>query len=287
MVWRAKRAYFFFSLPHRLTGRSFFLLCASVSLWSFFRRRYDRAMEAARWADFSGFVIVQAVVFVALAGWQRKSLRAITRILLPSLICGLPIGFAFDLLIGRARDVFAYDIAPSWLFFAVNGFFSYGLALATAALFPPAVVRTRAPRWRRVAVIAGLALAGAIAAALFPATALARMVAAGCLVVGAGEVAAALARRSGPLGTLLAADAVPFLRFWRWSASLGLIYEVANAVLPVWRWSLSATLPLWTSELFIVAFGYFVLFHPLALAWQSFGEERGEGRAADDLVERQ
>jgi hypothetical protein len=244
-------------------------------------------MEAARWADFWGFVLVQAVVFFALAGWRRKSARAIAGILLPSLIGGLPIGFAFDLLIGRARDVFAYHIAPSWLFFAVNGFFSYGLALATAALFPPVVVRTRAPSWRRVAVIAGLALAGTIAAALFPATTLARMLVAGCLVVGAGEVAAALARRSGPLGALLAADAVPFLRFWRWSASLGLVYEVANAVLPVWRWSLSATLPPWASELFIVAFGYFVLFHPLALAWQSFGEERGEGRAADDLVERE
>ena len=251
------------------------------------RRRYDDGMEAARWTDFWSFVLVQGAIFLALAWWRGKSARETAAILAPSLIAGLPIGFGFDLLIGRARDVFAYYIEPSWLFFAVNGFFSYGLALATAALFPPVVLPTRAKRARRIAILAGIALAGTASATLFPKVTLARMVAAGWLVLGAGEALVALGRRSGPLGALLAADAVPFLRFWRWSASLGLAYEIANAVLPVWRWALSDTLPAWASELFIVAFGYFVLFHPLVLAWQSLREERGERRAADDLVERE
>jgi hypothetical protein len=241
-------------------------------------------MELVRWVDFGGLVLVQAAIFLALAGWRGKRTGELGAILWPSLVAGLPLGIGFDLLIGDGRGVFAYEIAPGWFFLAVNGVLSYGLAIATAALFPRVVVARRAARTRRVALLLALALAGVVLFALLPATTLARMFAAGWVVISGGEVLLALAGRSGPLGELLAGDARPFWRLWRWSAALGLAYEAANAVLQVWDWALDASLPRTLSELFIVAFGYVVLFHPMAVAWQSLREERGEGRAADDLV---
>jgi hypothetical protein len=240
--------------------------------------------EAARWADFGGFVLVQAALFLALAGWRGKRTGELWAILGPSLVAGLPVGVGFDLLIGEGRGIFTYEIAPSWLFLAVNGLFSYGFAIATAALFPTVVARQRGARAWRVALLAVLAVAGIAMGACLRATTLARMFTAGWVVVWGGEALLAASGRSGPLAALLSGEARPFRRLWIWGVALGLAYEAANAAVPVWDWALDASLSRALSELFIIAFGYVVLFHPMAAAWQSLREERGDRRAADDLV---
>jgi hypothetical protein len=239
------------------------------------------------WTDFWSFVAVQAAVFLALARWRGKGVREVAAVLGLSLVAALPFGAVFDLLIGRAGDIFGYYLRPTPLFFIVNGLFSYGLALATATLFPAAIVPLppRAGRYRRAALLAAGALAAGVAANLLLGATLARMADAGVIVVAVGEVVLALRGRSGPLGALLAGEVMPLARFWAWSAALGLVYELANAYFPVWHWALFATLPRGTTEGFIVAFGYFVLFHPLVLAWQSVRQQHREGGGAGDLVE--
>jgi hypothetical protein len=111
------------------------------------------------------------------------------------------------------------------------------------------------------------------------------MFAAGWLVVAAGEAILLLDRRRGPVGALIAGDLTPFGLFWAATVAIGLSYEIANYYFPVWRWTLADTLPRPAAETFIIGFGYFVLFHPLALAWR-LGLEQLEGDAADKFVQR-
>jgi len=221
------------------------------------------------WNNFFFVVLLQLFVYIGVLIVAKTRIRKFWMILIVSALIGLLFGAFYDLVIGSSIDIFSYRINYSWQFFILNSIFSYGLAVATAAAFPPIF----AARGRRVsrsvaACLAVAAVAGVVVLAAFATWPILRVFSAGGAILAAGEIAALWLDRRGPIVALFLGQPAYLVRLWIWSAAIGLVYETANHVFPVWIWGLLETHSLPTTELLIVGFGYVVLFHPLVFGWQ-------------------
>lgn len=245
-------------------------------------------MRQQPWLSFAVFVLVQLALLLVAAFLRGLSARALVRVVIPSLLLGLPFGFLFDVLIGNGAAIFRYALPPSSLFLALNGAFSYGSAVATAALFPQVVsARWRSIRWLPpVLLFVVLIAAGGIGVGLRYGWILPRMISIGVWVVAAGEIAAALSGRAGPFYAMALGDVAPIASLCAASSAVGGIYEIANYCFPVWRWELGSVVPFWFAEGLIVMFGYVVLFHPLVVAWQ-LAQEKVRRPLSDKFMQRQ
>ena len=116
-------------------------------------------------------------------------------------------------------------------------------------------------------------MAGVVVLAAFATWPILRVFSAGGAILAAGEIAALWLDRRGPIVALFLGQPAYLVRLWIWSAAIGLVYETANHVFPVWVWGLLETHSLPTTELLIVGFGYVVLFHP----WYSVGRSFSKG----------
>lgn len=232
-------------------------------------------MTQPPWVNFALLLLVQLAVLLAALRLRRRQPAVLLRLLPPSFLIGIPVGVLFDLLIGARATVFHYALPPSLAFLLLNGAFSYGLALATAALFPRILFPWRGSGRGAAMLLAAAVAAAGLAGALFGEALLLRMIGLGVLVLAASELAALVFGRAGPLAELAFGHAAPFAALLAASAALGLAYEIGNAIFPVWRWTLSTHLPAALVEAMIVCGGYVVLFHPLATGWQLLQEKFG------------
>jgi|GEM_PF-3502007 len=225
------------------------------------------------WACFAAVVGVQLAVFAGVAAARRVPAGPALRLLLLAAAFGVPYGLAFDLIVGEAFDVFAYRLAPTVPFLILNGALSYGLAAATVWVLPinraPA---GRPPAWQTA--VAGAVFAAALAVVAVSGTPLPTVIGLGAAILAAGELAGALAGRAGPGLGVLQGRPRPALRLWTAAVAIGLVYEAANALCPVWAWTPLPGLPgLWTHAA-IVLLGYVVLLHPALIARQALMARR-------------
>jgi hypothetical protein len=234
------------------------------------------------WINFMAMVTCQVVIFFAFAKVRRLSLHHVSIIIGPSLVFGLPFGLMFDLIIDCGASIFQYFLGQDITFLALNGLLSYGVAVATAARFPREVIRRRSQRLSRsdlAIILAAAILIGAGLLALRISGPLLEMFWAGTIVITFGEITALLAGWFGPVARLLRGEFRPFCSYWINSMVLGSMYELVNSSFPVWHWTLARSIPNWSVELFVIAFGYFVLFHPITLTWQLLLNKLIHGRA--------
>jgi hypothetical protein len=226
------------------------------------------------WTCFAAVVGVQLAVFAAVAAARRVPADRALRLLAAALVFGVPYGLAFDLIAGRAFDVFAYRLSTTVPFLILNGALSYGLAAATIWVLPidraPAV---RPPIWQTA--VAGAVLAAALALIAVSDTPLPTVIGLGAAILAAGELAGALAGRTGPGLAVLAGRPGPGLRLWGAAVAIALVYEAANALCPVWAWTPLPGLPGPWTHAAIVLLGYVVLLHP---AWVAGQRVRARGR---------
>jgi hypothetical protein len=219
----------------------------------------------AAWFNFLGIVGGQLVILLALAYVWNVGMRMTYTVLWRSMLLGLPLGFLYDLLIGRTQLVFFYSGVPAgWLFLALNGALSYGFAIATARLMPITLPRLHKRDIRMTGVLlCMIAIALLFLPALFARHPLAVMFVTGTIVILCSEGVALLSGYSGPLYSLLQRNARPVMQLWLASVGIGALYEILNALFPLWHWQTGGSLPHWGVELLIVLFGYFVLFLPM------------------------
>lgn len=85
------------------------------------------------WISFGVVIFVQLVLFV-LHAWNEKRLRELPRILLLSILIGIPFGIVFDLLIGKVLSFYDYELGFGLYFLTINGALSYGLMQANTLL---------------------------------------------------------------------------------------------------------------------------------------------------------
>lgn len=217
------------------------------------------------WINFWCVVAGQLAIFLALAGVQRFPRRRTLGILWRSVLLGLPVGILFDVLIGRHQFIFQYHQVPhDWTFVLLNGGLSYGFAIATAWSLPvdfPARTCRRHP----LLPLSLLAISAVLVLSLPQSGTwtLLAMCMLGLALVLTSEAIAGLAGHDGPFMALLDTRLRPFLVIWLGSIVIGLLYELLNAVFPLWSWSVADDMPLWLAEAVIVLFGYAALVVPM------------------------
>jgi hypothetical protein len=187
------------------------------------------------------------------------------------LLASIPFGFAYDLLPGWYIGAFFYpDGTWSVAFLLANAVLSYGPAICTAYLFP--IEASASSRGTMVILIyLAVSTAALVLSVILPGPLLLRIWLISVGLICLAEVSYAARNRDGVLSQLLKKRRRPFLILFTWSVLLGLVYEGANFLFPVWRWNLSP-IPQPYSELCILFGGYFVLFYTLnALAVMILG----------------
>jgi hypothetical protein len=83
--------------------------------------------------------------------------------------------------------------------------------------------------------------------------------------LGCGELLLRLLSLKGPLFSLMRGSSGPFLTLWGLSLAVGAIYQLVNLLFPVWKWHVLDNTSFAEQEFLVIVFGYFVLFHTLAL----------------------
>lgn len=219
------------------------------------------------WEHFGIVVAVEFAGFVLAALARRARPAEALRILATSAVVGIPLGFCFDFIIGGRLAVFGYEpLTHGWIFLLANDALSYGIALATIWLVPLTFREVRVSGARRFAAGAAMALAFLLLVFAAARGSLGSLVLSGAAVLLLTEAVASLSGYSGVLEDSLRGHRSPLLRIWLASIALGLLYETANALFPIWRWhALLGWAPV-PKEALIILFGYFVLAYPMALA---------------------
>lgn len=222
------------------------------------------------WLNFAAIVFFQIIVLLAMGSRHRLKRDYVIRVFFISMLLGVPTGILFDLLIGRGAGIFSYFLEQNLVFLILNGMLSYGSAVATAATFPAEIRRhgRRLSRRDMRMMFAGAILIGTASLGLRLSNPIGEMFCAGIIVIVGSEIVALLAGWFGPIARISIGDIRPFCICWIYSVLIGAVYEIANAVFPVWQWTAGASLPRWSVEFFVVVFGYLVLFYPMILAWQ-------------------
>jgi hypothetical protein len=234
------------------------------------------ALLADPWWNFAVVIGVQFLTFFLFHRFVRTPLRSAVRILCISAIAGVPFGVFFDIYTGSNLGFFNYLIGQNYVFVGLNAIFSYGLAIGTAAAFKGVFFTQplRLPHY--VVTVSGIILI--LGAATFihsDASLLSRMFGTGTIIVALIEVGASWFNHSGPVLKIADKSPAPLALLWSQSVIVGLIYELANYLFPVWHWALSNTENPMISECVIIGFGYAVLFYPMLLFWHILFKIRG------------
>lgn len=218
----------------------------------------------------AAIVFAQFAVVAALCRWRGRKWN--WRRLLGLLAVSVPIGSAFDLIIGRHGEVFSYpSVGQSLPFLFLNSLLSYGAAACTAWLLPCKLPHHEGRA--AGAVIAGsAAVAGFVLLELAIASPLLEVLFLSLAILTAAEVTAVAFGQLGPIAALAMGQPATAICLITSSAVVGAIYEGANELFPLWRWHLGLLSPAITETL-IVFFGYFVLLHPMFIISRTmFGE---------------
>lgn len=236
---------------------------------------------------YRNFVIVvgaQLLWFIALTA-ARGSFRSAPRLLGAGALAGIPLGAIFDIGIGRFGDIFHYaGLEYSGLFVLLNAVFSYGTAVATAAVIPVGVMDDYSGPLRRLALVtASLAFALAIWLPLDRWPPVGAMFLLGALILIATEGLCLALGRKGYLAQLLEGRWSPVVRIWAFAAATGVIYELANRYYPLWVWVNRSPTPAF-NLLMIVSLGYFVLFYPIFAAAGLIEGQFGRSSRADKVT---
>src|ERR1041384_6100570 len=151
-----------------------------------------------QWQSFLVVIAIQLAIFVFGARLRGEGIRKLCKVLAGAIVLGIIFGSVFDLLLGSLARIFTYTVALTPIFVIVNGAFSYGLALATAWLFPIAFNVPHPPEQLGLVL-----LISAGAAAFMPAVLvlgpISSMLIFGAVVLLAGEGVVTLVGHTGPL----------------------------------------------------------------------------------------
>lgn len=85
------------------------------------------------WINFGVLLLVQLLIFVALAIYEKK-LSSAWRVLTTGILIGIPFGLSFDLVLGHILGFSTYALGFDWSFLLPNAALSYGVFAATILL---------------------------------------------------------------------------------------------------------------------------------------------------------
>lgn len=85
------------------------------------------------WFDFTVVILVQLVVFIIHA-WYEKRLKEVPKILGLGMVIGIVFGIMFDLIIGKYVGLYSYVLGFNATFLIPNGILSYGFMQANVLL---------------------------------------------------------------------------------------------------------------------------------------------------------
>ena len=85
------------------------------------------------WIDFGMLLLMQFILFVAIAFYEKK-LSNIWQVLGRGILIGIPFGLTFDLVLGKLLGLSTYGLGFNISFLLVNAAFSYGIFAATILL---------------------------------------------------------------------------------------------------------------------------------------------------------
>lgn len=217
------------------------------------------------WYNFLCVVSGQLLILLAVAYLRKAGVSQTYFILWRSMLLGLPLGFLYDILIGESQFVFYYSSVPNnWIFTAINGSLSYGIAIATACLLPIRLPRQQIAYLRLTGVILCIAaIALSILSLILSFSTLASMFVTGTILIICSEGLSLLFGYIGPVYSLLRRNYKPITVLWFASAVIGTFYEILNGLFPLWHWEEARNMSYWHLEIIIVLLGYFTLFLPM------------------------
>ena len=219
------------------------------------------------WSNFIFIIVGQLFVFCLGVRLRGLSVIKALRLSLFSMLLGLPMGLLFDIFIGRYQSIFSYERMPNTHFFWIlNGILSYGLAIATAWLFPVNLARHQSINFKMIGILL-ISLSGSTIIFLTSISLpiLQSMFAWGISLILCSEGLAALTDRTGPFMALAMHQFRPLMMLWSASILVGAIYEGLNGVFPLWSWHLSDEISFWNNEYLMISVGYVVLFQPMLI----------------------
>lgn len=85
------------------------------------------------WINFALFLVVQFLIFVAFAFYEKK-LSNVEWLLVKGFLIGIPLGLGFDLILGKSLGLSSYTLGFGAPFLLLNAAFSYGIFAATILL---------------------------------------------------------------------------------------------------------------------------------------------------------
>ena len=187
--------------------------------------------------------LVQFAVVVGMR-WAAGAKPASLHIFVLLFAMGIPIGLIYDALLGLYGQIFAYpDVSNVPVFLLLNSFFSYGSALCTAWLLPCTSARHPANRARIIGSLVLLLLIVTAAWLYAGASSLVRVFLVGTLIIVAAELTALARGHLGPVFAITKGTMAPFACLMTWSIVIGVIYEGANFLFPLWQWNLELDHP--------------------------------------------
>ena len=86
------------------------------------------------WIDFGLLLLVQLIIFIAFAFYEKK-LSDTRQILARGILIGIPFGLSFDLVLGKLLGLSTYALGFEMSFLLPNAALSYGIFAATILLF--------------------------------------------------------------------------------------------------------------------------------------------------------
>lgn len=218
------------------------------------------------YTNFFALAVVELSVFYLLSLYRRLPFKASLILLIFGLLFGTPFGVCYDIFLGRYLHMFSYFQPPSNTFLILNALFAYGISSATAALIP-IISQSRTRRSSRLEFyfLSGVILL-TIVILLSVVSVSIHAVAAASFVMLAAEFISLICGHSGPLICLARRNPKPFFILWLHSTIIGISYELANRIWPLWNWHVIGHQNELIEFVIITVFGYLALFHPLAVA---------------------
>lgn len=241
------------------------------------------------YANFAAVIAVQLLWFIFVSLGRVTVRRAFINLALGG-AAGVPLGFFFDLVIGKFASIFHYTGIPITLcFMLVNGILSYGLAIATVLSAGYEALPVRGSGRRAIAsLVAAAAFSLAVLLPVHRMPPIAGMFLLGAMVLLFSEALAMACCRLGYIAQVGEGRFRPALRLWIFSGATGLVYEAANSIFDLWTWENRFPTPL-ANLVMVVLLGYVVLLLPIftfaALLAGSGMDQFARGKQELDQVE--
>ncbi len=85
------------------------------------------------WINFGILLLVQLLIFITLAFYEKK-LSRVWQVLAKGILIGIPFGLSFDLILGKLLGLTTYALGFDMPFLLLNAALSYGIFAATILL---------------------------------------------------------------------------------------------------------------------------------------------------------